>query len=211
MMYSQQEYEMVRRQTMQIEAEKRAVLRWALMVVTGGLALTLIALGWMYQQYSTADNKVEAADTARNKAEADLKKTSQELAEKKAILDKQATTAAQQNSTLGNLVPQAVSGTAGDAEMAALAHAIYEGRTGHAIELPRVPPDKILRRYRYRVGADTLSYVLVAGQVDGKWLLYSNLVGKGAGQASPKPSSPKPASPKPKPATPTPAPPTTPP
>jgi len=201
-MYSQQEYDMVRRQTMQIEAEKRAVLRWALMVVTGGLALTLIALGWMYQQYSTADNKVEAADAARNKAEADLKKVSQELAEKKAILDKQATTAAQQNSTLGNLVPKAASGTASDGELAALAHAIYESRTGHAIELPRVPPDKILRRYRFHVGAETLSYALVAGLVDGKWLLYSNLVGKGATQTSPRPASPRP-----KPVSPTPTPP----
>lgn len=190
---------------MQIEAEKRAVLRWALMVVTGGLALALLGLGWMYQQYSTADNKVEAAETARTKAETELKKVSQDLAEKKAILDKQATTAAQQNSTLGNLVPKAVSGTASDAELAALAHAIYESRTGHAVEVPRVPPDKILRRYRYHVGSETLSYVFIAGQVDGKWLLYSNLVGKGATQASPKQPRPKP-----KLVSPTPTPPTAP-
>ena len=34
MMYSQQEYDMVRRQTMQIEAEKRALLKWVLIVVS---------------------------------------------------------------------------------------------------------------------------------------------------------------------------------
>ncbi|MBI3758785.1 MAG: hypothetical protein HY269_03420 [Deltaproteobacteria bacterium] len=177
---------------MQIEAEKRALLRWALIVVAGALALTLVGLGWMYQQYSSADSKVEAAEARATKAETEFKKVSQELAEKKAILDKQAATAAQQNTTLGNLVPKAVSSTASDAEIAALAHAIYEGRTGHAVEIPRVPPDKILKRYRYRVGAEAYSYVLVAGQVDGKWLLYSNLVGKGAAQTSSKPS-PKPA------------------
>lgn len=179
-MYSQQEYEMVRRQTMQIEAEKRALLRWVLIVVAAALTLALIGLGWMYQQYSTADNKVEAAETARAKAETELKKVSQELAEKKAILDKQAVSAAQQNATLSSLAPKAVSGTASDGELAMLAHAIYESRTGHVIEVPRIPPDKILRRYRYRVGSEVNSYVLIAGQVDGKWVLYSNLVGKGA-------------------------------
>ena len=179
MMYSQQEYEMVRRQTMQIEAEKRALLRWTLMVVSGAFALSLLALGWMYQQYSSADGKVEAAEARAVKAEADFKKVNQELAEKKAILDRQAATAAQQNATINNLVPKAVSGLAGDAELAALAHAIYDSRPNHVIELPRIPPDNILRRYRYRVGTEVRSYVLIAGLVDGKWLLYSNLVGKG--------------------------------
>lgn len=184
MMYSQQEYDMVRRQTMQIEAEKRALLRWALMVVSGAFALSLLLLGWMYQQYSTADGKVEAAETRATKAESDLKKVSQELAEKKAILDKQAVTAAQQNTTINSLIPKAVSGLAGDGELAALAHAIYDSRPNHVIELPRIPPDKILRRYRFRVGNEVRSYVLIAGLVDGKWLLYSNLVGKGAPQAA---------------------------
>jgi uncharacterized protein (DUF3084 family) len=182
MMYSQQEYEMVRRQTMQIEAEKRALLRWTLMVVAGAFALSLLALGWMYQQYSTADNKVEAAEARAVKAETEFKKVNQELAEKKAILDRQAATAAQQNATITGLVPKAVSGTATDAELAALAHAIFESRHNHVIELPRIPPDNILRRYRYRAGNEVRSYILIAGLVDGKWLLYSNLVAKGAPQ-----------------------------
>jgi hypothetical protein len=184
MMYSQQEYEMVRRQTMQIEAEKRAVLRWLLMVVTACFALSLLALAWMYQQYSTADGRVEAAETRASKAETDLKKTSQELAEKKAILDKQAATAAQQNATINSIVPKAVAGLAGDGELAALAHAIYESRPTHVIELPRIPPDNILRRYRFRVGTEVRSYILIAGLVDGKWVLYSNLVAKGVPQPS---------------------------
>jgi hypothetical protein len=184
MMYSQQEYEMVRRQTMQIEAEKRALLRWTLMIVAAGLALALIGLGWMYQQYSTADSKVEAAESRAVKAETEFKKVSQELAEKKAILDKQALTASQQNSTLSSLIPKAVSSTATDGELATLAHAIYESRTGHVIEVPRVPPDKILRRYRYRIGNEARSYVLVAGQIEGKWVLYSNLVNTGSAQSS---------------------------
>jgi uncharacterized membrane protein len=78
-MYSQQEYDMVRRQTMQIEAEKRAVLRLALIVVTVLLAITLLALGWMYRRYSSADNEIKTAESKAADFEDRLQKTSREL------------------------------------------------------------------------------------------------------------------------------------
>jgi hypothetical protein len=198
MMYSQQEYEMVRRQTIQIEAEKRAVLRWAFRIALGVIAALAVAAVWLFSQYATADSKIEAAEARAVKAENDFKKVSAELAEKKAILDKQSAAAAQQNQTINSLVPKAVSGTAGDFELATLAHAIYESRTDHRIELPRIPPDNILRRYRYRVGTEVYSYVLIAGQLNDKWVLYSNLVGKGIPPpAAPRPAFPRPAAPRP--------------
>ena len=55
MMYSQQEYEMFRRQMMQIEAEKRAVLRYALVLVIMLFAGSLGLLGWIYAGFSTAE------------------------------------------------------------------------------------------------------------------------------------------------------------
>jgi Tfp pilus assembly major pilin PilA len=198
MMYSQQEYEMVRRQTIQIEAEKRAVLRWAFRIALGVIAVLAAAAIWLFSQYATADNKIEAAEARAVKAENDFKKVSTELAEKKAILDKQAATAAQQNQTVTSLVPKAVSGLATDFELATLAHAIFESRTDHKIELPRIPPDSILRRYRYRVGAEVHSYVLIAGQLNDQWVLYSNLVGKGIPPpVAPRPAFPRPAAPRP--------------
>jgi hypothetical protein len=190
MMYSQQEYEMVRRQTIQIEAEKRALLRWAFMVSLGVIAALLLAAIWLFTQYSTADSKIEAAEARAVKAESEFKKVSTELAEKKAILDKQAATAAAQNQTLNSLIPKAISGTATDYELSSLAHAIFESRTDHRIELPRIPPDDILRRYRYRVGAEVYTYTLVAGLLNDKWVLYSNLVGKGIPQPKPKLAAP---------------------
>jgi hypothetical protein len=198
MMYSQQEYDMVRRQTIQIEQEKRAALRWVLYITLGVAAALLVAALWLFTQYATADSQITAAEARATKAEADFKKVAAELAEKKGILDKQAATAAQQNQTITSIVPKAISSTATDFELATLAHAIYDSRPNHVIELPRIPPDSILRRYRYRVGEEVLSYVLIAGQLKDKWVLYSNLVGKGI--PPPKPVTAfRPAVPKPKP------------
>ena len=176
---------MVRRQTIQIEQEKRAALRWILFVTMGVAAALLVAALWLFTQYATADSKIESAEARATKAEADFKKVSTELAEKKAILDKQAATAAQQNQTITSIVPKAMSSTATDFELATLAHAIYDSRPNHVIELPRIPPDSILRRYRFRVGEEVLTYVFVAGQLNDQWVLYSNLVGKGVPQPRP--------------------------
>jgi Tfp pilus assembly protein PilO len=175
MMYSQQEYDMVRRQTMQIEAEKRAVLRMALIVVTVLLAASLLAIGWMYRRYSAADNEVKAAEAKAAEFENKFQQTNRELAEKKATLDKYAAAATQQNDVIESVVPRMLNRTARDTELAELAHAIFQ-QPGHVITLPSIPPDSVLRRYRIRIDGRAHSYVLVAGQVDGKWVLYSNLL-----------------------------------
>jgi Tfp pilus assembly protein PilO len=175
MMYSQQEYDMVRRQTMQIEAEKRAVLRLALIVVTVLLAASLLAIGWMYRRYSAADSEVKAAEAKAAEFESKFQETNRELAEKKATLDKYAATAAKQNDVIESVVPRMLNRTARDTELAELAHAIFQ-QPGRVISLPSIPPDSVLRRYRVRIDGQALSYVLVAGQVDGKWVLYSNLL-----------------------------------
>jgi hypothetical protein len=65
--------------------------------------------------------------------------------------------------------------TARDTEIAELAHAIYQ-QPGHVIELPSIPPDEVLRTYRTRVDGRLHRYILVAGQLDVKWVLYSLLV-----------------------------------
>ena len=62
MMYSQQEYDMVRRQTMLIEAEKRALLKWVLLGVTTLLAASLIFTSWTFRRYITADSLLKTAD-----------------------------------------------------------------------------------------------------------------------------------------------------
>jgi septal ring factor EnvC (AmiA/AmiB activator) len=177
MMYSQQEFEMVRRQTIQIEAEKRAFLRLALTVVSALFIASLLLLTVVYRNYSAADDKYESSEARAKDFEMKFQATSRELAEKKATLDKLNEKAAQQNAVIAANTQKMIDRTASNDEIAALAHAVYQ-QPGHSIPLPSIPPDNVLRNYKIRVDDRLHTYVLVAGQVDGKWILYSNLLRK---------------------------------
>ena len=177
MMYSQQEYDMVRRQTLQIEAEKRSFLRTLLAVISGALVIALIVVGLLFRHYSQSNTLIGAADEKAAAAEAQYQSCNKELQEKRSMLDAQARKGAQRNEQIASLVPRVINKTASETEIATLANAIYE-TPGHSIEFPSVPPNKILRRYRYRSGDQAYSYYLVAGNFDGKWVLYSNLLAK---------------------------------
>jgi hypothetical protein len=177
MMYSQQEYDMVRRQTMQIEAEKRALLRWVLIVVSLLLAGSVILTGWMFRRYSVAEDLIRNADDRKASAENQLRQVTRERDELKAIQQKMAAAVAQRNAVVDSLVPKMLAKTATDADLADLARAINE-TPEQVIELPSIPPDDVLRRYRTRVDGQPRAYILVAGEIDGKWRLYSVLVKK---------------------------------
>ncbi len=160
---------------MQIEAEKRALLRWVLIGVTVLLAASLIFTGWMFRRYSMADNLIKIADARAAASESQLQQVSRELADKKAILEKNSAALAKQNAVIDAIVPRMLSKSARDAELAELAHAIYQ-QPGHMIELPSIPPDSILRSYRTRIEGRPQRYIMVAGQLDSTWVLYSLLV-----------------------------------
>jgi Tfp pilus assembly protein PilO len=177
MMYSQQEYDMVRRQTMQIEAEKRALLRWVLIVVSLLLAGSVILTGWMFRRYSVAEDLIRSADERKAFAENQLRQVTRERDELKAIQQKSAAAVAQRNAVIDSIVPKMLAKMASDDEIAELARAINE-TPEQVIELPSIPPDKVLRRYRTRVDGQPRAYILVAGEIDGKWRLYSVLVKK---------------------------------
>lgn len=168
---------MMRRQTLQIESEKRALLRTLLTIVAVGLTIALIVLGYLFRRYSQSSTLVSAAETKASAAEAQFQQCSQELQEKRSILEGQAKRVEKRSELIASLIPKVTNKSISDAEMAHLAHAIYE-TPGRAIVLPSIPPDSILRRYRYRADNQSYSYVLVAGNVEGKWTLYSNLVSK---------------------------------
>lgn len=168
---------MVRRQTIQIESEKRAFLRLALTVVSALLVASLLLTAVLYRNYSVADDKLQSAEDRARDAEAKYQGASRELAEKKATLDKLNEKAANQNAVIKSITPKLIGNVASNEEIAALAHAIYQ-QPGHSITLPSIPPDNVLRRYKIRADGQTNTYVLVAGLVDGKWVLYSNLLAR---------------------------------
>jgi hypothetical protein len=167
---------MMRRQTLQIESEKRAILRTALTATSVLLTLALLALGFLYQRYSSSNSVIEAAEARAGSLDAQFQQCNRELGEKTAILDQQARASATRAQVISEVSTRLR--TARDGEISALAHAIYNTPERY-IELSSVPPDYIMRRFRYREGDQTLVYQLFAGLVDGKWRLYSNLVAKG--------------------------------
>jgi len=177
MTYSQQEYDMVRRQTMQIEAEKRALLRWVLIVVSLLLAGSVILTGWMFRRYSVAEDMIRNADERKATAENQLRQVTRERDELKAIQQRMAAAVAQRNAAIDSIVPKMLAKTASDGELTDLARAINE-TPEQVIELPSIPPDNVLRRYRTRVDGQPRAYVLLAGDIGGKWRLYSVLVKK---------------------------------
>jgi len=177
MTYSQQEYDMVRRQTMQIEAEKRALLRWVLIVVSLLLAGSVILTGWMFRHYSASEDLIRSADERRASADNQLRQVSRERDELKAIQLKSAAAVAQRNAVIDSIVPKMLAKTASDDELTTLARAINE-TPEHVIDLPGIPPDNVLRRYRTRVDGQPRAYILLAADIEGKWKLYSILVKK---------------------------------
>jgi hypothetical protein len=177
MTYSQQEYDMVRRQTMQIEAEKRALLRWVLIVVSLLLAGSVILTGWMFRRYTVAEDLIRNADDRKASAENQLRQVSRERDELRAIQQKSAAAVAQRNAVIDSIVPKMLAKSATDGELTDLARAINE-TPEQVIELPSIPPDNVLRRYRTRVDGQPRAYVLIAGEIDGKWRLYSILAKK---------------------------------
>lgn len=177
MMYSQQEYDMMRRQTLQIEAEKRALLRTGLIIAVALLMISLIIVVYLFRQYSMTGSIVSAAESRAATSDAQYQACAKELTEKKAILDAQSSEIAARNQTIEDLLPKIMRKQGSDAEAARLAHAVF-GQPGHVIDLPGIPPDQILKRLRYRTSSGTLAYILIAGNIDGQWRLYSNLVGK---------------------------------
>jgi|SRR5262245_53875849 len=177
MMYSQQEYDMVRRQTMQIEAEKRALLRLVLIVVSILLAGSVILTGWMFRRYAVAEELIRNADDRKAAAENQLLQVSRERDELKAVQEKNAAIVAQRNAIIESTVPKMLGKIATDDELTNLARAINE-TPERSIDLPAIPPDKVLRRYRTRVDGQPRAYVLVAADIEGKWKLHSILVKK---------------------------------
>ncbi|HZS05629.1 MAG TPA: hypothetical protein VFD58_12385 [Blastocatellia bacterium] len=180
-MYSQQEYETVRRQTMQIEAEKRALLRFMVMVLSILLIGALLAAGMFYGMYQ---RNINIADSAASRIEAlqkQLDESTRALREKTAELEKITNAARQQQQQLEGMIPKILSKAASTAEIGEFAHNVYES-PGRRVEVPRPPPNDLFTRfYRYRTAdGKTQKFVLVAGELDGRKVIYSNLVSDNA-------------------------------
>ncbi len=175
--YGQSDVDTIREQIEQTEAMKRRWLFLVMIISIAALVGAIVLLSTNYALYSSSesDKKKLAQENAALKARAD--QTQQELDAKSAQDVKQAEARAEAQTKLQTILPTVLRGNASPGEIAGFArmvHALPNGR----VELDTKPPDKLFRNWKVNVGSTTETYTLVGGFVEGKWVVYSNLVAR---------------------------------
>ena len=174
-MYNQQEIEMVRRQTIQIETEKRSLLRIISIWTSIACAACLLIAGFFFYLYASNRSEVTDSRTKIAQLEGQLKKTSDELQKKQAELDRRAQVAAARKQRFDTLLAKAMSSSASYTEITELAKEIYDS-SQKVIAVAGNPPSSLFKWYKYRENGKTYTYALVPGQIEGKNHIYSILV-----------------------------------
>jgi cell division protein FtsB len=175
--YNQSDVDNIRDQIEQTESAKRRWLFLVLVVTIAALvgAIVLLSTNYALHSSSESEKKKLIQENAALKSRAD--QTQQQLDSKNLQETKDATARADAQTKLQTILPAILRGSAGPGEITSFArmvHALPNGR----IELESKPPDKLFRNWKVSVGGTTEIFTLVGGVVDGKWVVYSNLVAR---------------------------------
>jgi cell division protein FtsB len=173
--YSQNDVDTIRAQIEQNESMKRRWLVLGLAVALISFTLTLLLLFSDYAQYSSisTDNQRLSDQNAALKARAD--KTQQQLDARNAKEAADAQARSENHARLQAVLPAVLSGKASGGEIASFAKMVYESPTSR-VEVTERPSNEIFRNWKATSGDNTEVYSLVGGFVDGKWVIYSNLL-----------------------------------
>lgn len=177
--YGQRDVDAIREQIEQTESSKRRGLLWALGLSTAALIASIVWLSTTYALYSASESdkrkltqenaalrlQVDQTQVQLDAANATLATYSQHKADARAKFDK--------------LLPEVMKGNASPGEVASFAQMVHSEASGR-LELDQKPPDKLFRNWRSTGGESPGTYTLVGGFVDGKWVVYSNLVARRA-------------------------------
>jgi hypothetical protein len=175
--YTQGDVDTIREQIEQNESAKRHWLWLAFLIALIALAGAIILLSTNYALYSSSESQKKsiAEENVALKARAD--KTQQDL---DAITAKNSTdrdTRAEAQAKLDKILPSVVSGKAGGVEVARFARMVY-GLPNSRIELDTKPSNQLFRNWKLNNGQTSEIFALVGGFVDGKWVVYSNLIAR---------------------------------
>jgi len=175
--YNQSDVDNIRSQIEETESAKRRWLFLALLVTIAALVGAIVLLSINYALYSSSesDKKKLTQENAALKSRAD--QTQQQLDAKNVQETKQAEARADAQTKLQTVLPSVLRGSASPGEVASFARMVH-ALPNNRIELDSKPPDKLFRNWRVTVGATTETYTMVGGVVDGKWVVYSNLVAR---------------------------------
>jgi cell division protein FtsB len=175
--YNQSDVDNIREQIEQTESAKRRWLFLALIISIVALAGAIVLLLTNYALYSSSESEKKKLiqENAALKSRAD--QTQQQLDAKNAQEAKQAEARAGAQTKLQTLLPAVLRGSASPGEVASFARMVYD-LPNRRIELEGKPPDKLFRNWKVTNGSTTDVYTLVGGLVEGKWVVYSNLVAR---------------------------------
>lgn len=175
--YTQSDVDTIREQIQQGEAAKRRLLFVTLVVTAAALVGAIILLATSYSLYASSQSARDkiAQDFQALKQQSD--KWNKELQE---IHTREATAAREREearSRLDGMLHSALSEGANSRDIAALAEMVFN-LPDHEVTIEKKPPDNMFRNWKVNTGGGTSVYALVGGLVDGKWVIYSNLVSK---------------------------------
>ncbi|MEK6324777.1 MAG: hypothetical protein AABN33_24305 [Acidobacteriota bacterium] len=175
--YRQSDVDTIREQIEQTEATKRRLLLLALIVAIAALAGAIVLLSTSYALYSASESSKKKLEQehAELKSRADLTQQQLDAKTAKEASDTQARAEAQ--AKLEKLLHAVLNEKAGGGEVASFARLVYN-LPNRRIELEAKPPDKLFRNWKVTTGSTTEVYTLVGGFVEGKWVVYSNLVAR---------------------------------
>jgi cell division protein FtsB len=173
--YNQSDVDNIRQQIEQTESAKRRWLFVALVITIAALVGAIVLLSNNYALYSSSESEKKRLiqENAALKQRAD--QTQQQLDAKMAKENSEAQVRAEAQSKLDKLLPAVLHDNASGGDVASFARMVYH-LPGSRIELDRKPPDSLFRNWKLNNGGNTEVYTLVGGLLDGKWVVYSNLV-----------------------------------
>jgi hypothetical protein len=175
--YTQRDVETIREQIQEEQAAKRRLLFLALIVTAAALVGAIFLLSTSYALYSRSQSAKErlGEDNASLRSQGEECKRLLDTARAKEEKANQIRVQAQEK--LDKILPSALASGSGGREAALLAQMVFQ-MPEHMVELARKPPDTLFRNWRISANAASDTYTLVGGFVDGKWVIYSNLVAR---------------------------------
>jgi hypothetical protein len=153
------------------------LLLLVLIVAIAALVGTIVLLSTSYALYSSSQSSKRKLEQEQAELKSRADQTQQQLDAKTAKETSDAQTRAEAQAKLDKLLPAVLNDHAGGVEVASFARMIYD-LPNRRIELERKPPDKLFRNWRVTNGPMSDTYTLVGGFIDGKWIVYSNLVAR---------------------------------
>jgi hypothetical protein len=177
--YSQRDVDAIREQIEQTESSKRRALLLALGLCIAALIGSIAWLSTNYALYFSSEsaNQKLIQENAALRLRAD--QTQQQLDSANAELGKHSQQRAEAQAKFEKLLPEVLRGNASPNQFATFAQMVHSEASGR-IELDQKPPDKLFRNWKVSGGDEPGVYALVGGFVDGKWVVYSNLVSRRA-------------------------------